>query len=220
MTLTSTSEWAAYAAEPAGPTLERLRRAAGGETDELLAAMVELSRTQSGWRILQHLAIAFENRGFTTEAHYYAERAVRASHGDVRARLVLARVHEARRFVDAIFHELGLVRLGLRGVRDPRTRRVVRAELAAAYVRLYCYLGRPTQARPWLRYVMHAGRGTVDTFVHVLNGTIDGGRDADLRAIAAMALVSAQIPASSRTGARIQMVVRALFLDLLRERAK
>ena len=218
MTITDSPEWAAYAALHDGQTFRTLMRVAGSPDDVLLAAMVQLASSVDDWRVMQHTAMLFVERGYTSEAFYFARRAVVASGGDPRARIVLARVHETRRFLDALNQELLDVHRRLRGVRDRTARRALLADLANAFVRLHCYLGRPSVARPWFRYVVETDTGTISTFEQVLHATLTSAEHADMRAIAAVALASVTLPKGSRIQARVELAVRAILIDMLRRR--
>lgn len=216
MTITSSPEWIAYEARPDGRAFRALMRVAGEPSDDLLAAMVGLGRRVPDWRVMQHTALLFVERGYTSEAFYFAQRAVAVSRGDPRARIALARVYEIRRFLDALNQELLEVHRSIRGVRDRHVRHVLYADLANAFVRLRCYLGRPSEARGWFTYVLKTNTGVVSTFEHVLHATLTSDEHADMRSMAALALARGPLPKGSRIAARVEFAVRAHFLDVLR----
>lgn len=217
MTITALPEWIAYATTRDGDSFRALMRVAPPD-DALLAAMVALGRTLADWRVMQHTALLFVERGYTSEGFYFAQKAVAESGGDIRARIALARVYEARRFLDALHQELRQVQLRIRGVRDREVRRALRAELANAFVRLHCYLGRPSHARGWFAYVVETNTGVVSTFEHVLHATLRSAEYADMRSTAAMALAGVTLPKGSRVTARVEFAIRAHLLDVLRRK--
>jgi hypothetical protein len=219
--LTQTEEWRAYVASP-GTGLAALHARVGGATDDLLIALASHERMAGDWRVAQHLAILFLERGWATEAHYYANRAVEASGGHVLAHVALSRVMELRRFPSAVLYQLEQVRLRLKHLRGDREKMErVRGYVTSAYVRTYGYLGDLARARPWSEKLRRTRYAEIQAFVPLFHASAhdESGLHGDLLRLAALRVAESGVPLSGRAAAKLVRIVRGLLLNVLSRRA-
>lgn len=218
--LKSTPEWAAYSAAPEGPTFHALVRRTGEISDELLQLVSGLAASGGNWKALQHASLLFEQRGYATEAHYFARRSLAASNADIGAHIAMARVMELRRFPYAALHELGAIRALRPGVRDQGLAERVDAYLASAYVRTYAYVQNLDLARPWTESLRRSRFAEINAFEQLFHAAFHdkSGRHGDLLRLAALRVAELAPSQETRTGGKLDIALKGMLMSLLRSR--
>jgi len=184
--------------------------------------MVARDRTGENWRLSQHLALVFWNRRNASEAHYHARRAMRLSHGHPSARVALARALELQQFPHAVLYQLERLHVSRGFFRGDRTAgERVRAYVASAYVRTYCYLGEVAPARPWIETLRRSRWAEGSAFVQLLHAAfhLPTAPDVALLRVAVDGIARTQPSLTGRAEGKLMRAARVVLLATLAAKA-
>ncbi len=217
--LANLPEWKTYATDPTRANFLALKGVTRVKPDlrlQLPAALARLWLSNEDWRIALHAALIAQSLRLTTLASYFSIRALRQSGGDVRARLLLARLYWDRRLAVAVLNETEIARFSSRRDRGASRRRL-QTEIAILNVRSHAYLGELARAARWLIFLQHGGGADTETLVYFLF-CARHHRATDAQAYVSRLLVPTLNLLGPRPRAAVQAGVRLALLNLLRGR--
>jgi len=199
-------EWEYYVQNPSQSTFSKLVKECRGKSIfiQLLRSLYAKSSGGGNWKFYQHLSLLLEDSGNLTYAWYFADKAIKASSGNVLARLILIKILWRKRLPLAVLYQTQIASAQIRRIKDKRIKRFLQREIAGLNVMAYAYLGDTDSLRPWLNYLKTSNTVDSDVVLQLLLGA-SHKRDNELQIFAARTLA----PCWQHFGGRVQGAIKS-----------